>query len=126
MNRSWFGFALLLLLLALALIASWSMEQIHKENAEWLEQAAVLALADNWSGAVQKISDVRHNWTRWKLLRSALADHTPMEAIEASFSSLELYCARQELLPFAALCRELARQMDAMGDAHRLKAENLL
>lgn len=126
MKRSWFGFFLLLALLVLALLSSLAMVRIHEENAEHLEQAARLALAGNWAGAAFRTAQAEHTWDRWELLRSALADHNPTEEIDSLFAALEVYGTAREKVAFAALCRETAKKIQAMGDAHSLKWRNLL
>ncbi|MBO7253176.1 MAG: DUF4363 family protein [Oscillospiraceae bacterium] len=126
MKRSWFGFILLILLLILSLVASYAMDQIHEEAANHLQQASQLGMSGNWPAAAYQIALVRHQWERWHFLRSVLADHTPIEAIEEGFSGLEVYGEGRERIAFAALCRELAQQMKALADAHRLNLHNLL
>lgn len=126
MKRSWFGFFLLILLLGLSLVSSWAMEEIHSEASEKLEQAADFALSENWHKAAFLTAEVLRDWDRWQLLRSALADHGPMEDIESSFAVLEVYARQREKLAFAASCRELSRRIEAMGDAHAFRLRNLL
>lgn len=126
MKRSWIGFALLVILLAAALVSSWAMEEFHEAAANKLEQAGQYALAGNWAGAAFLTADVQRDWDRWELLRCALADHSPMEEIETLFSALEVYGTAREKVAFAALCREAAQKMEAMGQAHGLQLHNLL
>ena len=126
MKRSWFGFFLLLLLLAASLFASRTMVTIHAENAEALNQAARFAMKENWAGAAFATAQAKHNWEKWDLLRSALADHTPSEEIDALFAALEVYGSAKDKVAFSALCRELSLKMLAIGDAHSLKFHNLL
>lgn len=126
MKRSWVGFLLLLILLILSLAVSRGMARIHEDASRKLEQAADLALRGDWAGAAFRTAQVRHSWDNWELLRGALADHGPIEALDTDFAALEFYCRRRELLSFAALCREMAKQMEAMGDAHGWDLKNIL
>lgn len=126
MKRSWVGLLLLLALLGTSLAASWGMIQIHQEASEKLDRAADLALSGEWAAAAYLTAQVRHSWEKWNLLRAALADHGPMEALDASFSQLELYGKSREKLAFASVCREMACQMEAMGQAHSWNLENIL
>jgi hypothetical protein len=49
-----------------------------------------------------------------------------MEEMELSFARMELYAKAGETLAFASVCVELARQMEAMGEAHAIRWWNLL
>lgn len=126
MKRSWLGFLFLLLLLAVSLVSTWAMAHIHEDAAEKLEEAADLALSGQWPGAAYLTAQVRHSWDKWELLRAALADHGPMEDLDADFALLEVYGRSQERLAFAAMCREMACRMEAMGDAHGFDLKNIL
>jgi len=126
MKRSWIGFILLLVLLGTSLAASWGMMEIHQEASEKLNRAAELALTGEWAGAAYLTAQVRHSWDKWALLRAALADHGPMEELDASFTQLELYGKAREKLAFASICREMACRMEAMGQAHGWELENIL
>ena len=126
MKRSWFGLFLLLALLAVSLFASRKMVAIHEENAHALEEAARYAMKDNWAGAAYATAQAKYNWEKWDLLRSALADHTPGEEVDALFAALEIYGSVKDKVAFSALCRELSQKIHAIGDAHRLKVHNLL
>ena len=84
------------------------------------------AMKENWAGAAFATAQAKHNWEKWDLLRSALADHTPSEEIDALFAALEVYGSAKDKVAFSALCRELSLKMLAIGDAHSLKFHNLL
>lgn len=126
MKRSWIGFVLLLVLLIASLASAAAMEKIHGEAAQKLERAARYALQENWTGAAFTLADVRSQWERWELFRCAFADHGPTEEVEAMFSSLEVYGASRERIAFAAVCRQAASAMKAIGQAHSLNLTNLL
>lgn len=126
MKRSWFGFFLLILLLMLALLSTQAMVRIHREQALTLEEAGKFALSGNWHQTALLTAQVRLDWDKWQLLRAALADHNPIEEIEAGFQVLEVYGRKRDALAFAALCQDLSRQLEAMGDAHALQLQNLL
>ena len=126
MKRSWIGLILLLVLFGISLAASWGMVQIHQEAAQKLDKAADQALSGEWAAAAYLVAQARHNWDTWAILRAALADHSPMEELDAAFSKLELYGKQKEKLAFAAVCREMACQMEAMGQAHGWNLENIL
>ena len=126
MKRSWIGFFLLLALLGIGLLATWVMADIHEPMEEKLEEAAEAALDENWPKAAWLTASVRQDWEKWLLLRAGLVDHGPMEDIDAMFAALEVYGASREKIAFAALCRELSKKIEAIGDAHGLQWENIL
>jgi len=126
MARSKFGGALLLLLLVLSLAASYAVRRSHTPMSEGLEQAAQSLLAGDWDRADSLVTGVRSRWETWWPWGAALSDHTPMEYIDSQFSRLEVFFSAKEPIAAAALCRDLARQMEALGDAHALNLRNLL
>lgn len=126
MKRSWIGLFLLIVLLVGSLIASNIMLTVHRESAEKLEQAAQFALDGNWTGAAFATAQARQQWERYDFLRSALADHAPGEEIDACFAALQIYGASAESVGFAALSKQTAQMIRAIGDANSLKFHNLL
>ena len=126
MKRSWIGFFLLLVLLGLGFLSSWAMEEVHDPIAEQLEDAAELALQEQWARAAWYTAGARRDWEKWKLFRTAFCDHSPMEDAHALFAVLEVYGATRQKEAFAAVCRELAEKIQAIGDAHGLDWENFL
>ena len=126
MKRGWFGLGLLVFLLLGGLLATLYMGRTHREISRELEQAAAHALAGYWEEALEEARDAREDWEEGWHFSAAFADHEPMEEIDALFSQLEAYRATRDSVAFAAVCRQLARQVEAMGDAHSLNWWNLL
>ncbi len=126
MKRSWFGLSLLLLILISALAVTWAMGALHKPIARDLELAAESALRENWDSAMALAEAAEAHWAKWDSLRRCFADHSPIEDIESNFVRLGAYGAEEETAEFAAACRELARKVEAMGDAHGLSLWNVL
>ena len=126
MKRGWIGVALLLLLLATGLLVTWHMGRTHREISRELELAADFALAGNWEEAREEAEDAFEDWQEDWHFSAAFADHEPMEEIDALFAQLEAYAATRDGVAFAAVCRQLSQQVEAMGDAHGLNWWNLL
>lgn len=126
MKRSWIGLLLLIGLLAGSWAASNAMTELHEDSAEKLEQASHMALSGNWAGAAFLTAQVRHSWDKWEWFRAAQSDHNPTEEIDAMFAALEVYGNARERVAFSALCREMAKKIQAVGEAHSLKFSNLL
>lgn len=123
MTRFRIGAALLALLLAISLLAQWGMARIHLPIARTLEETAQYARAENWASAVRSLSGAEARWLHYRGISAALADHQPMEDIEALFAQLKCLTGEPD---FAPLCMELRCRVTAMADAHRLTWWNLL
>ena len=126
MKRGWIGVGLLIVLLAAGLLVTWHMGSFHREISAELELAAGHGLAGNWEEAREEAEDAFEVWQEGWPISAAFADHQPMEEIDALFAQLDSYLVSRDAVSFAALCRQLARQVEAMGDAHALNWRNLL
>jgi hypothetical protein len=126
MKRCWIGVVCLVLLLMGGLYVDRVMGRSHAPVSQDLDRAAECAKADDWTGAEAFADRARENWEKNWHFSAAFADHEPMENIDALFSRLTVFAAAREKEEFGALCRELSRQVKAMGDAHDLKWWNLL
>lgn len=126
MKRSWVGFALLLVLLAVGILSAWGMIRIHEPVEADLKQAAECALQEDWENADLFFRQAKEMWENWEHFRACFADHTPVEEIDGEFEMLEVYCATRENAAFAAGCRELARKTAAVGEAHEMVWWNLM
>jgi len=126
MKRSWFGFFLLVILLLAGILSSLAMEDVHEPIADKLELASKAALQRNWAAAAWHTADARDNWEQWEMFRAGFCDHGPTEEVDALFSALEVYGSSRERIAFAALCREIAEKIQAIGESHGLDWKNLL
>ncbi len=125
MKRSWFGFALLMVLLIIALAVTWVMGEIHRPISRDLRQAADAALSEDWGDAAAAAQRAKSKWQRWGNVRLCFADHTPAEDIDSLFGGLEAYEAEKEAADFAAACLQLKEKVDAVREAHGLSLWNL-
>ena len=126
MKRTALGFGLLAGLLALGIVTSSAMEKRHAPIKTALDAAAGSVAEENWEGAQMLLQEARTRWEKGWRADAALADHAPMEQIDALFARLEEFCREADTGEFAAGCRELSRLVKAMTDAHRLSWWNLL
>ena len=120
MKRSWMGFLLLLILLAAGLFTTWKMVKIHEPIEVQLLQAAHWSSLEDWDTAELFFQKAEKNWKKSGHFRSCFADHNPVEDIDAAFALLKVYCTAQEGTAFEGACRELARKVAAVGEAHAL------
>ena len=126
MKRSWIGFGMLLVLLVLALLVTWAMDRIHEPIARDLETAADYVMAGDWELAEVFSEQALRAWEKHAHFRACFADHTPMEDIDACFAELKIYTLRREETAFAASCGQIARKVEAIGEAHGLVWWNVL
>lgn len=126
MKRCWIGLGLLLVLLAGGLLVAWYMGDCHREIGAELEKAARYARQENWEEASDAAEDAWEDWQEAWHFSAAFADHAPMEEIDAMFAQLDTYLTARDAVSFSALCAQLSRYLEAMGDAHALNWRNLL
>ncbi len=126
MKRSWIGFALLAVLLLGGILATRKMVAIHEPIGVKLQQAAQYALEDHWERADSLFREAETSWKTWEHFRSCFADHNPVEEIDGEFEMLGVFCSIRDGAAFAGGCRELARKVAAVGEAHQLVWWNLL
>jgi len=125
-GRETAGAVLLAALLLLGLLTAWDMESTHRQMARQLEDAAWLALSEDWENARMACASAESRWEDHRSIACLLADHTPMEQIDALFARLGICSAARDREEFAAACAELSRYVLAMGEAHHLSWQNLL
>lgn len=126
MKRSWFGFALLVLLLLASLLVTKIMTDIHDPVESKLLQSAQAAMDGDWHRAEELFRQAEAEWKDLAHFRSCFADHNPVEEIDGVFAMLQVTCAARDSVAFASGCRSLARQVAAVGEAHELVWWNLL
>ena len=126
MKRSWFGFFLLLVLLVCCILVTAAMVRIHEPIEARLIQAAQCAMEENWEKAEAFFREAEEGWEEREHFRACFADHAPVEEIDGDFQMLRIFCAAREQSAFAGGCRQLARQVAAVGEAHELVWWNLI
>ena len=124
MKRVWIGAGLLAALLTAGLLAGWAMDRGLCPGAEKLKLAGELAAAGRWGAAEEMLDDVEEIWEDRRWLVTALYDHEIMDEMDAALAQLEAYCDARDTLAFRALCRALAKNMEAAGKAHNGTVEN--
>lgn len=118
MRRLSIGVALLAALLALGVGIAVGMDGIHARSAAALDAAADAALDGDWQTAQLLSQQAQQMWRQnWQMV-ACVADHSPMDEIDTLFAQLPAYARGGEGVHFAATCAQLARLLEAMGDAH--------
>ena len=126
MKRCRFGLGLLLVLLVLGTVSAWAMGKGLAPMTEGIRQAGDAALQEDWDTAEALSAEVKAQWEKGFPYLASLSDHEPMENINGLFAQLEVYAQCRDPQNFAAVCGQLAQDLEAMGEAHSLKWWNIL
>ncbi len=121
MKRCWFGGLLLALLLTLGLITSRWMGRFSLSLSEDLRQTAELTGEDR-AAAQEKANQSFEKWESRRKFAAVLADHAPMEEIQANFA---LLTPEAEAEDFRETCLALSSQLETLGHGQLLTLENL-
>ena len=125
MNRCKFGGVLLILLLGLSLLSTHAVRSCHEPLSADLRQASAagglhLLFGDD-APHPHRLLIPAHAVVR-RLLRQRFQE----PGVDGQLAQLRVYLRARESTAAAALCADLARQMEAMADAHILNLMNLL
>ncbi len=126
MKRGWLGVGFLAVFLLAGILISVVMKDAHMPTQELLQQAADATLAGDFDRAVELGMEAKDRWERGWNGTAIVADHSPMDDIDALFAEMEIYAKTEEEPHFAACCQELAQRLQAMAEAHRFSWWNVL
>lgn len=126
MARGWFGAGILVVFLVLGFVASATMDNAHTPACDLLTQASDMTLAGDFDGAVPLAMEAKSHWEKAWNGTAVLADHSPMDDVDALFAEMVTYAESREEPHFAACCRELARRVQAVSGAHKFSWWNVL
>lgn len=126
MARGWLGAGFLVIFLLVGLGVSVVMDNAHMPTGELLSQAAEMTLAGDFDGAVPLAMEAKARWEKQWNGTAVVADHSPMDDVDALFGEMEIYAKTREQPHFAACCQELSQRLEAMAGAHRFNWWNVL
>lgn len=125
MKKAWIGVGVLLVLLVSGIVTMVIMDRIHSSLARDLLQAAALAEED-WGQAKALADSARADWERYEHLTAALADHEPLEEMDALFLQLQVCMRQDKQLAFSLTCARLAGIARRLSESHCPSWWNLL
>ena len=126
MARGWLGAGLLAVFLILGICLSVAADKICLPTEELLEQAAEKTLSGDFVGGIALGKEAHSQWQgKWNAIAS-MADHEPMDEVDALFAEMEIYARAGEQPHFAACCKQLARRIHSFADVHRFIWWNVL
>ena len=120
MNRLWIGIAILLLLMIVGIGFWWGSGTFFRQFSREINAAGEAALSENWAAAGEKAENCQKKWERYRYFWASLTDHAPVEQVQVLFSQLELYERQKLPTEFAACCRSLSREAEAIEETHGL------
>ncbi len=126
MKRFWIGVGLMLFFLVSGILLTLFFHRIHAPLSQTLERASEQALSGDWEYAKSLATDAREQWDKYRNITAAVADHEPMEEMEALFFQLEIYTKLERKGEFAAICIQLSQMASAMDESQMLTWWTLL
>lgn len=125
-GRFWLGIILLVFLLISGLLLSAVLSQKQAHMTDLLNQAKTLAHNQSMEKAGAIAREAYEIWQqRWKLL-AAIADHEPLDAVEAAFQEMLAFAKEADTEEFSASCGRLISGITAISQAHELAWWNIL
>ena len=126
MKHFWLGTGILLFFLIAGLLLTFAFCQIHEPLSETLQDAAAAALAGDHEKAVFFANTAASKWETYRSFTASVADHAPLEEMDAAFAILETYMELGWWGEFAALCAQLSQMAGAMAESQAFVWWNLL
>ena len=126
MARGYIGAAVLVVFLILGFVVSGAMDNAHTPACNLLTQAADMTLTGKFEEAIPLAMEAKSRWEKSWNGTAVVADHSPMDDVDALFAEMMTFAESGEEPHFAACCRELAQRVEAVSEAHRFSWWNVL
>ncbi len=126
MVRGWLGAAILAVFLIGGVVAAAEMDNAHMPTVELLQQASEKTVNGEFGEGVLLGLEAKDRWERGWNGTATMADHSPMDDVDALFGEMEVYAITGEQPHFAACCAELAKRIEAVAEAHKFSWWNVL
>ena len=126
MKRTWIGAGLLAVLLAAGLLTGSAMGRGLSPGTAALQQAEQAVLAGDWEQARTLTEAAKADWERIAGLTASLTSQDTLERIEDAFAQLATSARAGDAAAYAAQGTALARELEALANAHRCDWWNFL
>ena len=126
MKRLWIGIVFLSVILAIGICVTAAFTALHKPLSDTLQQASEAAISEDRERVSALTGRAKVDWERFRAFTAAVADHEPLEEMDAMFAQLEVLARQRETSDFAALSAQLSRMAQAMADSQSISWWNLL
>ena len=125
-GRFWIGIILLLCLLITGLFINISLCNSQEQMAQLAKRAEQFAHSGNMSEAKEFTQQAYGLWQQRFQALAAIADHEPLDEVEATFRQALAYSEDQNAEELSASCARLVAGIRAIAQAHALSWWNIL
>ena len=125
-GRFWIGIILLLCLLITGLFINFSLYNSQEQMAQLTQQAEQYAHEAKMPQAKQAAQQAYNLWQQRFPALAAIADHEPLDEVDATFRQALAYASEQDTEEFSACCARLIAGIRAITQAHTLSWWNIL
>ena len=119
----------LTVLAAILAFALWNGAAMTGYTDRWraqLEQANALAQAEEWSRAVDVLTDSYADWTQRQTYLHIVTEHDAVDDAEAMYRRAMAFAATREMTEFRAELADLRDQLRLLAEMERFNVKNVL
>ena len=119
----------LTVLAAILAFALWNGAAMTGHTDRWraqLEQADALAQAEEWSRAVDVLTDSYADWTQRQTYLHIVTEHDAVDDAEAMYRRAMAFAATRESTEFRAELADLRDQLRLLAEMERFNIKNIL
>lgn len=119
----------LTVLAAILAFALWNGAAMTGHTDRWraqLEQADALAQAEEWSRAVDVLTDSYADWTQRQTYLHIVTEHDDVDDTEAMYRRAMAFAATREMTEFRAELADLRDQLRLLAEMERFNVKNVL
>ena len=119
----------LAVLAATLAFALWNGAVMTGHTDRWraqLEQADALAQAEDWSQAVEVLTDSYTDWSGKQTYLHIVTEHDAVDDAEAMYRRAMAFAATRELTEFRAELADLRDQLRLLAEMERFSVKNVL
>ena len=117
------------ILAAILSFALWNGARMTGCTARWrdqLQKVDALAQAEDWTGALETLSDSYDDWSEHQTYLHIVAEHDTVDDAEAMYRRAMAFAATRELTEFRAELSDLRDQLRLLAEVERLDVKNVL
>ena len=109
--------------------ALWNGANMTDLTVRWLDQLQqvdALAQSEDWTGALEALSDSYDDWSEHQTYLHIVAEHDTVDDAEAMYRRAMAFAATRELTEFRAELSDLRDQLRLLTEMERLDIKNVL
>ena len=117
------------ILAGLLSFALWNGANMTDLTARWrdqLQQVDALAQSEDWTGALESLSDSYADWSESQTYLHIVAEHDAVDDAEAMYRRAMAFAATREPTEFRAEISDLRDQLRLLAETERLDIKNVL